>query len=591
MTPDKTSHKRAFTFIGFFLTVFIVLIVSGIKSIDFPSLGAAGKLTISDQLREERDAAKYRYEIAVIEDKEHSIPIWRTIKYTCYSLLFVSGSIVALSIGFSYSRRLSVFIFKFAEAEIPVRYKDLENVSPGSAKDMAIAAKIEAKSPEKAMEIYSLVAENSVQQLRALSTGRIRELNHIRHDNLEAITEGVIDIEHATPPFSELVQSGVISPGHPLCFGYSKNEPQYRSVNDLKSMAIAGWQGSGKTLSFAYIASSLLLQYPDSVGYVVDPHKNHHEGLGYILKPLEATGRLMIINPFDLPHLMRALNAVLDARLSGLIPSEPLVFVLFDEMNRIGKSASFSDYVVPFAERCTEETRKANVVAFFGCHKWQAKFFKNSAAFRQSIQSYLVHKSKPSQADFLMENASASERKLIKELKNPGDALLATSCDMDPSKVSMPLITEHDILATAETLKQANGPTLTCNTVLKTAYNAVAKTASCNTETPRNDSRNSTSVPEVLQETLQHETPAIMPVPDVSLGKEAELQQLVEQYLQTGGITGNELARRAKINRSAVSRLRNSGAASDKTKQSLLDLIAPPETGADVIVLSDHRKN
>ncbi len=62
-----------------------------------------------------------------------------------------------------------------------------------------------------------------------------------------------------------------------MILGYSQGQPQFRSLSDLKSLAIAGWQGSGKTLSTAYIiASSVLAQ--GVYAYVVDPHKIMKKG-------------------------------------------------------------------------------------------------------------------------------------------------------------------------------------------------------------------------------------------------------------------------------------------------------------------------
>ncbi len=68
------------------------------------------------------------------------------------------------------------------------------------------------------------------------------------------------------------------------------------------------------------------------------------------------------------------------------------------------------------------------------------------------MPSLLVHKSKPSQAELLVDGMEKKEKALVKALSLPGECLLATSHDADPCVVRMPLIREEDIRRVVEML-------------------------------------------------------------------------------------------------------------------------------------------
>jgi hypothetical protein len=225
--------------------------------------------------------------------------------------------------------------------------------------------------------------------------------------------------------------------------GYDRQgQPQYRTLQDLKSLAVAGWQGSGKTLSMGYIVASSVLAYGVQT-YVVDPHKHHPESLYSLIKPLEDTGQVTVINPFDTADLIAELNVILDRRLAGKEPGEPGILLVIDEMARLAKMECF-DVLISFLERCTEETRKANITFIGGSNKWTARHFKGRADIRSCMNSVLIHKMKPSQADLLLEDAH--DKNLVKQLQRPGDAILVTDFAM-PTLISMPLCRREDMAA------------------------------------------------------------------------------------------------------------------------------------------------
>jgi len=243
------------------------------------------------------------------------------------------------------------------------------------------------------------------------------------------------------PNMADLLRSGRIAPKtDALIFG---NET--RRLSDLKSLAMVGVQGSGKTKTLAYLISSIMLSY-EAEAYVIDPHKGHAEGLSTYINPLVNTGKLTVINPFDTPKLLTGLEQIIDARLSGNAPSTPPIIFVIDELNRLAKLDVF-DRLIEFIERCTTETRKANLTFIGSAHKWTARHFHGRSDIRGCMNSMLIHQTKPSQADLLLEDSQ--HKKLVKQLHNPGDAILVTDLG-EPAICKIPFCSQSDIRSVAD---------------------------------------------------------------------------------------------------------------------------------------------
>ncbi|MCP5023879.1 MAG: ATP-binding protein, partial [bacterium] len=319
---------------------------------------------------------------------------------------------------------LTTHTLKTKYSEVPFRGA----LPPEIASGLVLAEQLEARLPEKALELYARLADVNTRQLHALSraTGQRPAAPPARPPAALPVATG------PAPPFATLLREGQIAAGNPLIFGFSNGQPQYRHPQEIKSMAVAGWQGSGKTLTSGYIVACLLLQYPTSEVYIIDPHHKHAESLTTLVKPLAVTPRLHLINPFDTPAILRTLNTTLDDRLENRQPSEPPLFLIIDELARLGKSLSDADFnaFIAFLERCTEETRKANLCFWGISQKWSARNFKNRKDIRECMPSLLIHKTKQGQAELLLEGRA--EKKLVQRLSHPGEALLATSHDTDP---------------------------------------------------------------------------------------------------------------------------------------------------------------
>jgi hypothetical protein len=187
--------------------------------------------------------------------------------------------------------------------------------------------------------------------------------------------------------------------------------------------------------------------------YVIDPHKHHDESLYALVQPLEKTGQLTVINPFDTPRLLTRLNTILDQRLSGQAVNTPGILLVVDELARLAKMEFFT-LLVAFLERCTEETRKANITFLGSSPKWTARHFQGRADIRGCMNSMLIHKTKPSQANLLLEDTQ--DKQLVKQIQHPGEAILATDY-ADPKLISVPFCTRADMETVAEMIVASRG--------------------------------------------------------------------------------------------------------------------------------------
>jgi hypothetical protein len=252
-----------------------------------------------------------------------------------------------------------------------------------------------------------------------------------------------------SPTFAELLRDGAVSPGKPLILGYDRQgQAQYRSLKDLKTVAIAGLQGSSKTLSTAYIVASSILAHGVHA-YIVDPHKQHDKSLYSFIQPLEHTEYVTVVNPFDTPTLINDLHNTLNRRLAGQEANTPGILLVIDELACLAKMACFN-VLLAFLQRCTEEARKANITFIGGSHKWTAHHFHGRVDIRGYINSMLIHKTKPSQADLLLKGTHSKH--LLKQLQQPGDAILRIHGNT-PTLISIPLCTLEDMQTVANMLK------------------------------------------------------------------------------------------------------------------------------------------
>ncbi len=444
--------------VGFFLTVSVVVTYRVLSTAVLDKELQQARIAYeAEKLELEREALKQRNTLQAERFRIKHANLQRYDDLNFYGIIGVLGvcgvSLLIVATGYSRAKikHASVYIARIGQhSEIPIHQKDLQNFYP-IAVNLSLA-EIEASAStahEKAYRISRQMLEDITDYTRALAGKR----GLLPHDAglPENADASVLPVVAAGPTCEMLLQNGMLASGKPLILGYDRQgQPQTRSLQDLKSLAVAGWQGSGKTLSMGYLVASSVLAYNVHV-YVIDPHKQHPESLSSLIKPLEQTGHVTVINPFNTPTLLKKLNQTLDRRLAGEEPGEPGILLVIDEMARLAKMECF-ETLVTFLERCTEETRKANITFIGASHKWTARHFKGRADIRACMNSMLIHKTKPSQADLLLEDAQ--DKNLVKQIQRPGEAILVTDYDQ-PIVVSIPYCTRKDMHAIATMVGQS----------------------------------------------------------------------------------------------------------------------------------------
>ena len=404
-----------------------------------------------------REEARNQYAIEKLRLQSEMLPRYTQLKfYGAVGVLSIIGiSFIILSGGYARAkiREASVCMARIGKhSEIPVHYHDLQNFYP-IAVNLSLA-EIQASvstSHDNAYRISRQMIEDISNYTRAIAGKRGMLFSG---DGQSEPLQTALAAGSTVPTFAELLQQERIGPDKPLIMGFSQGQPQYRVPKDMKSLAVAGWQGSGKTLSMAYIVAASVLAYRMQV-YVIDPHKNHHESLYALLQPLESSGYVSVVNPFDTPRLLKTLHACLDRRLNGQEACTPGILLVIDELARLAKMECFN-LLLAFLERCTEETRKANITFIGGSHKWTARHFNGRADIRRCMNSMLIHKTKPSQANLLIEDSAG--KNLVKHIRKPGDAILATDYD-EPQLISVPLCTREDMKNVAKLLNTSKKTT------------------------------------------------------------------------------------------------------------------------------------
>lgn len=255
--------------------------------------------------------------------------------------------------------------------------------------------------------------------------------------------------------FAELIMSGEIGPGKPLILGASVTGPEYRSLESVKTMAVTGMQGSGKTLSIVYFIASCLLAYGQNIlTYVLDPHYHTSESLGWYLQPLTQAKLVTMVPPAETAMMIQKLNQMVESRISGKAPCNQRILVVIDELGRLSKMSCFPT-LIDFFDKAVQDTRKIGITTIGISHKWTARHFKGHADIRAAMNSMWIHKTKPSNAKLLMEDMDGGKR-LLERIKEPGQGILVTDYS-DPKVVTTPWMNPGQDLQTVIDLVRRPG--------------------------------------------------------------------------------------------------------------------------------------
>ncbi|GAK59401.1 hypothetical protein U27_06385 [Candidatus Vecturithrix granuli] len=395
-----------------------------------------------------KEEAESHYEIERLRLKIEMLPRYAALNF--YSIIGIISvfalSLIVLAYGYAKAKiqQSSICTARIGQhSEIPVHYQDLPNFYP-IAVNLSLA-EIQASisnSHENAYQMSRQMIEDITSYTRAIAgkRGLCSSAVSFSQDHPPALVTATFPTQVA-----ELLKNGVIASGKSLFLGYNhQGQAQYRTLYELKTLAVAGWQGSGKTRSLAYLAASSVLA-ANARAYIIDPHQHQPESLSSLLQPLVNTSHVSIINPFHTPKLLKELHATLKRRMNGDEPANPGILLVIDELAGLA-SMEYFNLLLAFLEQCTEEASKTNMVFMGSSEKWTIRNFHGREDIRNYMRSMLIHKTKLSQTELLLEDAQ--DRLLIKQLHQPGEALLMTDYHA-PTVVTLPMCTHEDIQSIA----------------------------------------------------------------------------------------------------------------------------------------------
>lgn len=395
-----------------------------------------------------KEEARSRYDIERLHVKIKMLPRYAALKfYSFIGVISVLGaSVIVLAYGCAKAKiqQSSVCTARIGEhSEIPVHYSDLPNFYP-IAVNLSLA-EIQASicnSHENAYQMSRQMIEDITSYTRAIA-GK-RGLWSVAAFSSHEHAPGLGGAAWSTQ-VAGLLKKGVLGRGKPIFLGYDQQgQMQYRTLSELKTLAVAGWQGSGKTRSLAYLVASSVLA-DNTRAYVIEPHPHQPESLSSLLQPLVHTSRVSIINPFHTPKLLRELHTTLKRRISGEDHANESILLVIDEFAGLAGMGYFN-LLLAFLKQCAEETGQAKMAFIGSSEKWTTRHFHGREDIRNYMRSMLIHKTKSSQTELLLEDAQ--DKLLVKQLHHPGEALLMTA-DHTPTVVSLPICTADDIQSIA----------------------------------------------------------------------------------------------------------------------------------------------
>jgi hypothetical protein len=260
----------------------------------------------------------------------------------------------------------------------------------------------------------------------------------------------IYNLPLSTPTVQELLNTGELGPGKQLILGFADGKPVYGSLRDLKSMAITGLQGSGKTLSVAFFVASAVLAYTQKniQCYIFDPHQKHPEGLSTYLTPLIERKLIQSPSIIDFEAQWQRIADRVKQRISGQESSEEPILIVADELGAQLRQR-YQGTIVKILEQLTEEARKTNIVLMAISHKWTATSFKGHADIRRNFNSFLLHRTQIDTARLLLGDIDRALKVELKKIHNPGSGLLIQDCH-EPVYVQMPLLKKEDVTLIAE---------------------------------------------------------------------------------------------------------------------------------------------
>ncbi len=256
-----------------------------------------------------------------------------------------------------------------------------------------------------------------------------------------------------TPTFRSMLDTGLIERGGPLILGFVDGQPLRGSWKDLYSNAVAGVQGSGKSVTMRFLACQAALQGGRFV--VVDPHMqaSPNDSLAASLAPLHH--RMLcapVSEPADILDSVRLMTSHLDARLKGKQDRTAIIFVV-DEFTQTMRTPAVATELAMLLERLATEGRKVQLFACLGGQTWGVER-SGGSPLRNALASAYIHRIRRAEAMKVL--GLGGDTPQTHDLPTGSAWLYRTSGEL--VRVQMPLCTADDVRHVAALLSPRQQP-------------------------------------------------------------------------------------------------------------------------------------
>lgn len=227
-------------------------------------------------------------------------------------------------------------------------------------------------------------------------------------------------------------------------WGYTSDGPRILKFGDVRSVAISGMNGTGKTVTLGFISSQAALYGFELV--LVDEHLGHKEAITNFLKGLQNRMVCEPVNGENSEQTFRLVANELKVRKQN--PDEqykPWLFVIDELPGLIRGSKRTNPELVSFIlETLTDlndQGRKYGLFVIAAGQRWK-QASSGSADFRQSFPAQIQHKNAASEIELLL-GCTATEAGVGVKLQK-GQVIMCDSIDTMVLQ-SIPLTTPDDV--------------------------------------------------------------------------------------------------------------------------------------------------
>lgn len=225
-----------------------------------------------------------------------------------------------------------------------------------------------------------------------------------------------------------------------ICMGFTVNGMRTVLFGDVRSIAVSGIQGFGKSVTLACIALQAVLNGFRLI--VVDPHANNEESITYKLRGVVNS----IVQQADGSGLIEVLSMVWDELKRRKTPNQvqgsPWMVVMDELPAMVRENRGQKEYktIEDSILAIVDEGRKYGIFLVAGSQRWKQNAV-GAADIRQAFPAQIIHRNAPTEAMILMA-CPANEAQKVLHLQK-GYAYINDSTDiMVPT--SIPYTTEED---------------------------------------------------------------------------------------------------------------------------------------------------